>query len=344
MASAGQRHPGNDALDRLRARPAVVITREMPHTPGRVVILTQLLRENGFDVEQRDDGSLADLSPEHVVWFWGSVNWFPEATRSLLAAPAGRRPAVVLWFVEPLPLPRAAGRRWPPPTGRELAKIVLRDSRATDVYTNVWNLRRLRRHDLPDVLVASTGERAAFLAERGVDAVVAPMGYDEGDGRDLAVERDIDVLLLGTTTMRRRKSAVRHLRRNGVSVLTLGDYHDSAYFGESRTRLVNRAKIMLSIARFPGTLGGKRFVISMACKALVVSDPVYDPRPYVPGAHFVQGELDELPALIERYLSDDEARTEITERAYTFVTEELAMRDIVARVTATVASRLTWQS
>jgi glycosyl transferase family 1 len=340
MVVVGERRPTTDGLERLRARPTLVLNRSMPHSPGRVAIVTELLRESGCAAEQRGDGSLADLSPEHVVWIWGNANWFPRAVRSLLSTPLQHRPATVLWHVEPLPLPHAAARRWPRPTVRELAKIVLRDARASDVYSNVWNLRRLHAHGLPDVLAVSTYERAAFLAERDIDAVVAPMGYEEADGRDLGLERDIDVLLLGTTTIARRKRAVKQLRRAGVSVLAVGDYRNPAYFGESRTKLVNRAKIMLSVARFPGTLAGKRFVTSMACKALVVSDPVFDPRPYVPERHFVQGELDELPALIERYLFDDAARGEITERAHAFVTRELTMRSIVDSLAATVAERL----
>src|SRR5881397_1094247 len=125
-------------LDELRGRPAVVINRAMSVTLGRAAVVTELLAGSGFEVEQRGDGTLDELSPEHVVWIWGCANWFPQAMRSLARRPAGRRPATVLWHAEPFPLPRASGHRWPLPTARELAKIALRDRRASDVYSNYF--------------------------------------------------------------------------------------------------------------------------------------------------------------------------------------------------------------
>ena len=186
----------------------------------------------------------------------------------------------------------------------------------------------------------TSGERAAFLAERGIDAFVAPLGHSPSDGRILGLERDIDVLLLGAMNVPHRRRVVRRLRRAGVPVLTAGDYHDPSLWGESRTALVNRAKIMLSAGRFPGTLVGARFQIAMACGALVVSEPPYDPAPYVPGEHFVQAEIDDLPVVIERYLGDDNERARIAQAAHRFVTTELTMERSFSALLDVVASRL----
>ena len=46
------------------------------------------------------------------------------------------------------------------------------------------------------------------------------------------------------------------------------------------------------------------------------------PEPFVPGRHFVESPLDELPAVVDRWLEDDEGRRRITDEAYRFVTEE----------------------
>ena len=327
-------------LDMLRARPAVVLNRGMPVTPGRVAVLTELLDGFGFEVEQRDDGPLDDLSSDHVVWIWGCANWFPQAMRSLVERPVGRRPATVLWHAEPFPLPRASGQRWPRPSVRELAKIALRDRRASDVYSNYFILRRLISRGLPDVLAVTSGERATFLAERGIDAVVAPLGYSATEGRILDLERDIDVLLLGTMNVPHRRRVVRDLRGAGVPVMTAGDYGDPSLWGESRTELVNRVRIMLSLGRFPGTLGGVRFLIAMACGALVVSDPPYDPAPYVPGEHFVQASVEDMPSVIERYLADESERLRIAQSAHRFVTTELTMERSFSSLLDAVASRL----
>ncbi len=318
----------------------IVLSRAMSVTSGQLSVVAELLSSSGFEVEQRDDGSLADLSRDHVVWIWGCANWFPRAMRSLVERPAGSRPATVLWHVEPFPLPRASGQRWPLPTARELAKIALRSSRASDVYSNYFTLRRLVARGIPDVLAVTSGERAAFLAERGIDAFVAPYGHRESDGRLLGLDRDIDVLFLGAVNLQHRRRVVRDLRRAGVPVMTAGDYGDPSLWGESRTELVNRVKIMLSVGRFPGTLVGVRFQIAMACGALVVSEPPYDPAPYIPGEHFVQAPVDELPAVIERYLADPDERARIAQTAYTFVTTELTMGHTFSSLLDVVASRL----
>ena len=290
----------------------------MSVTSGQSAIVTQLL--GGFEVEQRDDGPLDDLLPEHVVWIWGCANWFPRAMRSLVSRPAAARPATVLWHVEPFPLPRDSGQHWPRPTARELAKIVLRDSRASDVYSNYFTLRR--------------------LISRGIDALVAHFGYSKDYGGLLELERDIDVLMLGTMNVPHRRHVVRSLRRAGVPVLTAGDYRDPALWGESRTELVNRAKIMLSVGRFPGTLVGVRFQIAMACGALIVSEPPYDPAPYIPGEHFAQASVDDMPAAIERSLTDEPERLRITTAAHRFVTTELTIERSFARLLDIVAGRL----
>ena len=83
-----------------------------------------------------------------------------------MATPRYRRPYVLLWHSEPLPPARATGLPLPWLNLREVAKVVLRDARATDVYTNYFTLRSLHRVGIPDVLVLSSRGRQEFLAER----------------------------------------------------------------------------------------------------------------------------------------------------------------------------------
>jgi len=190
------------------------------------------------------------------------------------------------------------------------------------------------------VLAVTSGERAAFLAERGIEAVVAPYGHRASDGCLLGLDRDIDVLMLGTMNVPHRRRVVRHLRRAGVPVTTAGDYGDPSLWGESRTELVNRVKIMLSVGRFPGTLVGVRFQIAMACGALVVSEPLYDPAPYVPGEHFVEAAVDDMPSIIERYLADEGERTRLAQAGHRFVMTELTMERSFSSLLDVVAGRL----
>lgn len=324
-----------EALRPLRFR---VLHREMA-VPGPLAAPTGILRQQGFEVLQQGDRPL-EPDPAEVVLVWGNAVWFPQAVRSLQRMPRESRPLTVIWHVEPLPPPRDSGLRWPRLTVREIAKILLRDPRANDVYSNVRMLERLARHALPDILAVSTRERYAFLLERGFDVVLAGPGYEPRDGRDLGIERDLDVLFLGSTNVPARRRALRRLRRAGVRIEVRGSYSDGSLWGEGRTLLLNRTKIVLSIARFPGTFGSRRFVIAMACKALVVSDPLYDPYPFQPDVHFVEASLEDMPAVIERYLADEDARARVAAQGHDFVTQELAMERVILRLLAAVGERV----
>jgi hypothetical protein len=63
----------------------------------------------------------------------------------------------------------------------------------------------------------------------------------------------------------------------------------------------------------------------MANGALVVSEPMYLPAPYVPGEHYVETTSGEMPETIRRYLANDEDRARITSSAYRFMTEGLTL-------------------
>jgi len=328
------------AVERLRARRMVTVNRQMEVLPGKVAMATAQLSARGFHVEQVGGDNPLEWSADDVVWLLGNAAWFPRVCKSIERLPRERRPALVVWHVEPLPMPSATGMRWPLPTVRELAKIGLRDPRASDVYTNYWTLRRLRRAGLPDALVTISGERQAFLVEHGFDAAFVPEGYESTDGRDLALDRDIDVLHLGVMHLHRRRAAVRKLRAAGIAVDARCSYTDPNLWGEGRTKLLNRAKINLSIARFPGTFSSKRFLMSMACKALVVSDTLVDPSPYIAGEHFVEAPLDELPRVVERYLHDEEERLRIAQNGHELVLRELTQEQVFGRFLLAVAERV----
>jgi hypothetical protein len=328
-----------DPLAALRERPFTVVNRVMEVHPGRVAAPTKVLRELGFTVTQVGDGPL-EAGPDELVLLWGNAVWFPQAVRSLEERTPAQRPTVALWHVEPLPPPRDSSFRWPRPRARELAKIALRDPRASDVYSNWWALRRLARHGLPDVLAVPTRERSAFLAERGLDVHVVPYGYEEPDGRDLGLERDLDVLFLGVVDIRARRRAVETLRRAGIRVETQGDYRDPSLWGESRTQLINRAKIMLSISRFPGTFGSKRFLLGMSCNALMLSDPLYDPSPFERDVHFVERPVADMPAAVEHYLEHEDERRRIAQAGHDLVTGTMTMRRSVERLIALVGKRV----
>lgn len=267
-----------------------------------------------------------------VLWLHGNAAFFPRVCRHLLGMPPEQRPLVVIWHMEPLPPPKASGLPKPWLHLREIAKIALRDPRATDVYTNAFTLHRLHRNRLPDLLVVSAPGRQQFLAERGIASHFVPVGLLPEMGCDLALERDLDVLFLGSLDVPRRNRILQSLRAQGLNITARGDWKNPAYWGESRTRLVNRAKILLNLSRTAGEYSGIRILLGLANKALVVSEPVYDPTPYVPGKHFVMASLEELPGRISHYLRDDAARAAIVEEGHRTAHAEFAMERSLQRI------------
>lgn len=174
-------------------------------------------------------------------------------------------------------------------------------------------------------MVSSRG-RQEFLAERGMKAHFAPLGCDPSMGRDLGLQRDIEVLFLGILNVPRRNRLLRSLKNQGIRLTEAGSWTDPSFWGENRTQLLNRTKILVNLARTPSEFSGYRLSLGMANKALVVSEPIYRPEPLVPGKHFAMVPTDQMAATIRHYLAAEEERTSITETASRFVQEEATLQ------------------
>lgn len=278
-------------------------------------------------------------SPDRIAFLGGNARWHEPVLDRIREVPREERPLVIVWHTEPLPLPRATGLRTAPLTLREIAKLVLRD-RINDARSNARYMRRLDEEGIVDLLTVSERSFQAFLEQEGIASEFIPLGYHRGAGHRLNLERDIDVLFLGDQHVRRRKRIIQGLARQGVAVQAVGDYTDPRYWGDSRTELLNRTKILLNLSRHPGLQNDVRLMIGMATGALVVSEPICYPEPYIPGQHYVEAPLDEMAHTIRRYADDASAREEITAAAHAFVTEELTMKKMFARQLELAASTL----
>ena len=310
------------------------ISLAVPSKPGKPTQIPKLamcsaLAERGFIVNWFSGGWRPEFG--NVLFIPMNPGWYPQVKRQLLNTPPGGLPPVVVWHLEPLPSPRISGLPWPWIDHREIARILVRDPWATDPYTNYFNLWRLHRRGLPDLLVTSTLERVQFLRERGIPAEHVPLGYHPEQGRDLGVERDIDVLFLGHQSLRRRLK-VAYLRRRGVDVTAAGDWNNPNYWGEERTRLINRARIFLNIPRFEGQLALGRFILGACNKSLIVSEPLYNSAPFVPGEHYIAAEYKEMPSVIEYYLNHEEERARIAEAGYRLTLEKCRLSDSAGKM------------
>lgn len=247
--------------------------------------------------------------------------------------PVKERPLIIAWQTEPLPLPARAGLRTPLPNARELAKILLRDHRATDMRTNARRIRQLHRVGIPDVLFVSTRSRQTWLAEQGIDSHFVPLGYYEHLGRDLGLERDIDAIFVGAMNDPGHIRSARKLRQNGVRLVTEGAWsRETGLWGDKRTEMINRARTFLALQRHPGKLSGQRMLLGMANKSLVISEPIFDPAPYVPGTHYVSVTLADMPHAVRHYLSNEDERSRIADAGHRFVMTGLKLDDSIARI------------
>jgi hypothetical protein len=323
---------------RLRDRPIDLVVRARHSLPFDEAVACALPRL-GFGAGMVGQDRFAP-EPGRIVLMRGNASWFLAAFERLAAKPAGERPFLILWETEPLPLPEAAGLKVERPSLGDLARIALHPDLVNDPRSNVRRIRRLVDRGLIDLLVVSTLGGQRFLSDQGIPAAHVPLGYIPDHGRDLGLERDIDVLFIGELGIRRRKRAFRRLARDGLRIETVGDWTDPSCWGEERTRLLNRVKILLNIPRHPGILSGARMLLGMANKALVVAEPVYLPDPYVPGRHYLSAPLDELSDLVGEALADEPGRLRVTEAAHRFVTEELTVERSLTTVLALVAERL----
>jgi hypothetical protein len=284
-----------------------LLHRPLPVERGQTLPLTRLLREAGFIVNQVEDGA-HDLRATDLLWIQANPNLFPKALASLRSLAPEERPRVLLWFSEPLPMPSAAGLRPASLTVRERAKRWLSDPRTNDVASNLASLKSLHSEGLVDHWAVSTPARQDVLREQGIEAFLAPLGYDpERDGSPQGLDRDIDVLFLGEVVPRRR-ALLRRLADSGLRVEVRGSWYDPECWGEARTRLLNRTRVFLNLARHPGEFPGYRFVLGMANGCLVASEPVYRPGWFQPGMHYLEAPEESLAEDIIAVLGDETRR------------------------------------
>ncbi len=328
--------------------------------------LLDTLSQLGFQPTVVQDGDRDALAADILLF----VGMGLPCYTNLLSHWQGRRPTTILWQFEPFPPPTlnlSAARRglWTVaatqrvgPSGwvlRLLKAIMPLPVRARiraaifslfffnqpavkklNVLLWYWMSQYiwLKEHFAKgwlDFIFTSTMPKHQFLTHMGFPTRFVPVGYHPRMGINLARERDIEVLFLGSMANRRRKVILESVRRGlalrGIKLVTL-----EGYYGEQRTELLNRARILLNVTHHPCDFAGERFVISMGCGTLVVSEPLGDTTPYRAGEHFVQASLAELPDTIGYYLAHEDERQAITAAAYRLVTQEVTLPKAVAEM------------
>jgi hypothetical protein len=206
-----------------------------------------------------------------------------------------------------------------------------------------WTKRNVEQGFI-DYVFASTIPRTQTLKKIGINARFVPVGYHPCWGRKLSLDRDIDVLSIGSLKIKRRRSMLKDLDKKlsakGIKLQII----DKGCYGEQRTALLNRTRIVLDIPNIPWEMAGMRLLMSISCGALVVSEYVEETAPYKPGIHFVRAKPAELPDTICHYLKHDDQRQTIVDSSYKFVTQELTMKNSLLKIMETCCANTAVQT
>ncbi len=214
----------------------------------------------------------------------------------------------------------------------EIDYLCCQDREWERVTGRYYRLREYMRDGCIDYLFTTTEAKCRFLVEKAYDVQFVPFGYHRSFGEYHGLERDIDVLFLGSLNNRRRRVLLHNLSAElsaqGVELKIV----DSDCYGAERTELLNRTKISIDLPRVPWDFAIERFLMSMSCGALLVSEGKQPTEPFRAGVHFVQTEAADMAGTILKYLRNERERAEISLVAYEFVNKEITLKKSVTEV------------
>jgi len=286
-----------------------------------------------------------------VVFSFAPYGNFLHVPRQLARIPSEQRPTFVHWNTEGLPDLRlpwrlvrtiAAGRSWLErrllrgnDQGHRLNQRMLRFRYVGDyyyAYTKGWL----------NVFADSSAIYARWHRQHGLPAIFTPWGATPRWYRNLHLERDIDVLWMGSRGSRRRNHLLlqlqRELSRHSVTFHLADNVENSFIFGENRIRFLNRAKITLNLTRTWYDDNFSRFALAAPNRSLIVSEPLLPHCPdYEAGVHYVSAPIEKLSETILYYLAHEEERQRIVENACHLVTTKLTFHNSIKAIMDAVA-------
>lgn len=259
-------------------------------------------------------------------------------------------PPLVVWFTEQVPQPSfpgfmtylAARFRYSfekffcssqsMSNGMYSPKLLLGMFKRAGRLRALGEMLALRQGNLLNLICVFTDTHLHFLRRYGLPVTSIPMGYHPQFGERLALERDIDVVFLGSTRDKRRRWLIHELEdklsAQGIAfVVKDGSPKHGYVFGRERTILLNRAKIMLNVMRQPWDDPVFRLLLAAPNGAMLLSEKLLPTStgPFRPGEHLAMADLTDMVDTIKYYLSHEDERQRIAECAYDLVTRHLTM-------------------
>jgi len=263
---------------------------------------------------------LASPSTPVFVWFTEQVPW-PSSPRALVYPIAKLR-----YFLD-----RICYAQLVPARVRQrcfVATLLRRAGR----FRALGEMLALKQYGVLRLIGAFSETNVRFLWRHGLPATNIPMGYHQAFGERLGLDRDIDVVFLGSTRDQRRRRVIAQLEEQltekGVrTVVKDGSLERGSAFDRDRTILLNRSRIMLNVMRQPWDDLVFRLLLAAPNGAMLLSERLLPTStgPFTPDAHFAVADLPNMVDAVRFYLAEDRERQRIVERAYSFVTETLTM-------------------
>ncbi|PJE25831.1 hypothetical protein SAMN06297129_2375 [Pseudooceanicola antarcticus] len=315
------------------------------------------LRQQGFRVSCCGDGD-PDLLRGELVLIMGAVGSMRRTSRLLERNPSSDR-KVAVWIFEPLPPPdvpmrtlHLASRLSPVHTGRHWTKPFLHFlSRPFDrvlyrpyrhevsvqlfrfLVDNFAMLERGLRKGWLDRIFTSTEQKRLYLQGLGIEAEFAPVGQQPAFGRDLELQRDIDVVFIGSLKSASRRAELGNLReqleRLGLTVVV----PEKPIWGEERTKLVNRAKVLVHLHKMHWDTPWMRWCLAAANGAAVASVPLSVPVPMRPGIDYLSAPINELAGEILSLVRDEPRRRAMVENCQSTIADQMTCAISVSRMT-----------
>jgi hypothetical protein len=283
---------------------------------------------------------------------------FPRSYASFLDAPrAARR---IAWFGEPLPRvsdrdqvsfgqsSRAVGttlgllkhgigpltrRALPGRLGRLREAAAIAEERSANLADAIWC------SGLVDLVVVTSRDRARILGEHAVATRAIPFGYHPAGAGPIVPPdtspRDVPIVVIGSGIDERRLRRGRVMAEVAPSLQVHGAMVrlDRAW-GVERDAILRRTKVVLDVQRVPGNFTGLRFLTTIAAGAVLVTEPLDDPFPFVPGTDHLEAATSDLGATIAGILADEPRRRAIARAGQARLMSDLSMRASLERVLA----------
>ncbi|HET9907361.1 MAG TPA: glycosyltransferase [Anaerolineales bacterium] len=188
-----------------------------------------------------------------------------------------------------------------------------------------------------DIFADTSEIYAKIHRKHGLPTIVAHWGATPQWYKNLDLERDIDVLWMGTRGTKRRSLILDRVRSklesSGVHMHIADGKENPFIFGEERIHYLNRSKITLNITRTWYDDNFSRIALAAPNRSLVVSESILPHCPsLITGIHFVSSPIEQLAETILYYLAHERERLRIIDNAYQFVTTSLLFRESVRSI------------